>query len=56
LPPLLKDVFNSYKELLGLGDTVNLDSLKNMNNSSALDNLPAGTMDKIPDSVKKYLK
>lgn len=56
LPPLLQDVFKSYQELLGLGDSVNLDSLKNMNSSSALDNLPAGTMDKIPESVKKYLK
>ena len=41
LPPLLGDVLNTYKELLGLGDAVN-------NNLPNLDNLPA--------SVKEYLK
>lgn len=48
LPPLLKDVFNSYKELLGFDDALNMDNIKNMNNPPALD--------KLPESVKQYLK
>lgn len=42
LPPLLKDVFKTYQELLGIGSAVNTNV--------------QGGLDNLPDSVKQLLK
>lgn len=42
LPPLLKDVLDSYQELLGVGDSLRVDDIKNIND--------------LPDNIRQYIK